>query len=79
MARPADREAVRVAQIDVFDAVHLDRQCRHDDRKEPRQALLDIAPSEAYFLTARKLNLPCAAVIHRQRIQRQIRLGKGPA
>src|SRR5690606_16511641 len=68
LVAPADGEAVRVAQIDVANAMQLARERRRRDLEEALDALLDVAASEADFLTGREHEAPRAALVEVQRV-----------
>src|SRR5690606_26435383 len=71
---PADREAVRVAQVDVANPVQLARERGCRDVEEALDPLVDVAPSEAHLLAGRKHEPPRAALVEIERVDRQVRV-----
>src|SRR5687768_126856 len=67
VAAPADREAVRIAHVDVTDVGRLAGDHLRAELDEAVHALVDLAPPEAHGDACREVELPGAARVEPQR------------
>src|SRR5882672_9997205 len=71
---PADGKAVRVPQVHVVDAPEHARERRRDDVEEPGEPHVDVPAAEPDLLAAAEHERPRAALVHAQRLEREIGL-----
>src|SRR6185436_14702993 len=73
---PADREAVRIAQVHVRDALQVGRERRRHDVEKSIHPLVDIAAAEPDLLPAAEHEPPRAALVELEALERQAGIGE---